>query len=367
MLQIVISELFYIVDKWIDFVEIRTPSTLDTLWPIMMVMLYYDKIWFHSQRKFHITKHNKKSSTTATTMLRKWTAACLSVDFEEQLAQVAYNGILSKKEKAQKSVRYQDKFGGDAMMKDMKDPVNNFTFIIGRYSFDKLSIVRKIVGINAWNRTLTEQEMINYTHCSQIVLAEGNIINQNTTWFRTAPLVKEFQVDMDEMICPKSKQDVPAFIPVGGLSKADAVDLCHKFGANIGLAGEFNSEEDYAAYYKLVWSPQSKRFRDSDAFLNRGRVRIWLPYTLQTINGTNKVLHDVTGSEIGVDYWYSEGHAENTRLRNKGKDLLQAVMGIVPYKKNLNWNNQAKNTDSTSCLLHNSFHDTTTLGHTCHI
>ena len=332
---------------------------MNTLWPVIMVMVGHDSIIFHSQRVFKIPKQNDKTSTT--TILRKWTSVCLTVDFEKQLGQVAYNGILSKKEKPTKDARYKDKYGGEETINDMKNPANNFTVIVGRYFFDKLSIVGKMVAINAWNRTLTEQEMVDFTSCSKILEAEGNLINKKTSWLRTAPLVEKYEVDTDEMVCSEIRQAVPAFLPIGGLTKAAAVDLCHKFGADIGLGGEFQTEEDYEVFYNLVWSDQSKRFRDEDDFLNRGRVYVWVPYTLQTINGTNKVLHDKTGTELGVNAWYSKEMEENARLRNLGKDILFGVMGIVPYKGNLEWATPEWGGMSTSCLLYNSFHGTTTV------
>ena len=102
-------------------------------------------------------------------------------------------------------------------------------------------------------------------------------------------------------------QDIPAFIPVGGLGKEDAIDLCHKLGADIGLAGELISED-------LLCSEQSKRYRDEDAFLNRGRVMTWLPYNIQTINGTKKSANETTGTELGVDFWYSKAKRRKKTL-----------------------------------------------------
>ena len=116
-----------------------------------------------------------------TNILRKWVPVCLSVDYDEQLAQVAINGHISNKTEPDKPNRFQDKYGGDQAIEDMQNPENNFTVIIARYFFDNKRIVGKVVGINAWNRTLSAEEMSIYASCKNITIPKGNMINKDTT------------------------------------------------------------------------------------------------------------------------------------------------------------------------------------------
>ena len=104
------------------------------------------------------------------------------------------------------------------MMNDMVNPENNFTIRIGKYFFDSLSMVGRVVGINAWNFSLTGPEMKSLTNCSSIVIKDGNMINKDTVWHRTAKLVQEHQLDMKDLHCDKSQQTVTVFIPVNRLA-----------------------------------------------------------------------------------------------------------------------------------------------------
>ena len=68
------------------------------------------------------------------------------------------------------------------MIKDMQNPANNFTVIVARYFFDKKRIVGKMVGINAWNRMLSVEELSMFTSCENVTIPVGNVINKDTNW-----------------------------------------------------------------------------------------------------------------------------------------------------------------------------------------
>ena len=131
------------------------------------------------------------SSLDRTRLLRKWIPVCLSIDYEGQLAQVAVNGHISEKVEPDKPNRRQDKYGGDWMIEDMQNSANNFTVIVARYYFDKKRIVGKMVGINAWNRTLSVEELSMYTNST---IPEGNQINKDTNWHYNGGLLSHFEI-----------------------------------------------------------------------------------------------------------------------------------------------------------------------------
>ena len=56
------------------------------------------------------------------------------------------------------------------MINDMTNPNNNFTIRIGRYFYDSLSMVGRVVGINVWNTSLTNAEMKRLTNCSRVLI-----------------------------------------------------------------------------------------------------------------------------------------------------------------------------------------------------
>ena len=246
------------------------------------------------------------------------------------------------------------------MFIDMKNLKNNFTIRIGRYFFDKMSMVGTLVGINTWDRVLQDEEMVLFTNCTSITEAKGNIINKNTLWHQTADLVEKYEIDVNEMTCRKEQREVPAFIPIRGLkNKKQSVQTCQKFGSNTMMAGEFTSEYDFSVFYNLLWSSQGKIFRDVVSVQDMGRIKIWLPYTLVKINGTKEAVHEKSKAIIGVDYW---GHEKHGYLINKSAgSCLLAYMGVMPYKKNLLVDSYSIKNIGTSCLLQNSFEDTTTV------
>ena len=344
----------------LDLIELRTPSTQRPAKPVLQAILHarFNDLRFAGEKFFQ--NFMSSSSRDRTRLLRKWIPVCLSIDYEGQLAQVAVNGHISEKVEPDKPNRRQDKYGGDLMIEDMQNSANNFTVIVARYFFDKKRIVGKMVGINAWNRTLSVEELSMYTNCKNITIPEGNRINKDTSWHYNGGLLSDFEVDTEDMICTELRKNIHAFLPIPGLSHSEAVDLCHKFGADIDIGAEFTNEAEYSTYYNLVWSESSRRFREEDFYGNTGRLRVASPYIIKDVNGTNKAMHHVSGREVGVDFWFSN-HGDLDHYAKMGRTVMSSYMGLVPYKENFFWMQSSEKRSSTSCHLYNSFEKTTTV------
>ena len=76
-----------------DILELRTPSTLSTELPALMAGVYSQYLDLRNQRVFKEALPSIPFPETR--ILRKWIPFCLSVDYDEQLGQVAMNGHVS--------------------------------------------------------------------------------------------------------------------------------------------------------------------------------------------------------------------------------------------------------------------------------
>ena len=101
---------------------------------------------------------------------------------------------------------------------------------------------------------MSEGELREKTSCSEINIEQGNLINGSTTWNMTAELVTRVDVPLEEVRCQEREEKINAFLPVPKLTKEEALDLCHKFGEDIHVAGQFNSKEDFDHYYDGKYS-----------------------------------------------------------------------------------------------------------------
>ena len=98
---------------------------------------------------------------------------------------------------------------------------------------------------------MSERELREKTSCTEVNTEQGNLINSSTNWNITASqLVTMVDVPMEELRCQKRTERINAFLPVPKLTKEEAVDLCHKFGEDLHIAGQFNSREDFDHYYE---------------------------------------------------------------------------------------------------------------------
>ena len=106
-----------------------------------------------------------------------------------------------------------------------------------------------------WSRTMSEVELREKTSCTEINTDQGNLINSSTNWNITASqLVTMVEVPLEEVRCQMKANKINAFLPVPKLTKEEALDLCHKFGEDVHVAGQINSKEDFDHYYDGKYS-----------------------------------------------------------------------------------------------------------------
>ena len=91
--------------------------------------------------------------------------------------------------------------------------------------------------------------MAEKTNCREINTEEGNLINSSTVWNLTADLVTLTDVPLEDLRCQKKAEKINAFLPIPELTRAEAEDLCHKFGEDVRIAGEFLTTDDFDHYY----------------------------------------------------------------------------------------------------------------------
>ena len=100
------------------------------------------------------------------------------------------------------------------------------------------------------SRTMSERELREKTSCTtKVSIEQGNLVNKTTTWNLTAELVTMTEVPLEDLKCQMKTEKINAFLPIPGLTKEEALDLCHKFGPEAHIAGQFNSKEDFDQYY----------------------------------------------------------------------------------------------------------------------
>ena len=96
---------------------------------------------------------------------------------------------------------------------------------------------------------MSEAELAVKTDCRQINTEQGNVINNSTNWNFTSHLVTLVDVPSEHLRCQKKAEKGNAFLPIPELTKAEALDLCHKFGNDVYIAGEILNKDDFDHYY----------------------------------------------------------------------------------------------------------------------
>ena len=286
-------------------------------------------------------------------LLQKWSKLCISFDFTKNEAQAGINGRVAKFVKDPDTLpNYKGKIDGGMLAKENSD--SELTFIVGRYGFDKNPFIGTIAGINVWNRTMNTEELKTRTSCKTISIDKGNLISEETNWNLTATLVNNVNVSLESLKCTKYTEKVTAFLPIPALNREEAVDLCHKLGDDVYIAGEFENETDFEVYYNGLYS--NSWYVERCGFYDNGRIKTWLPYK-QNQAGT-ALIHEVTGKVLFASYyvdWYDgpEGVFNENQCG-------AAYFGIVPYKQNIH-EDSCISKKCTACQLQNSFDKTSTV------
>ena len=96
---------------------------------------------------------------------------------------------------------------------------------------------------------MSERELREKTSCTEVNTEQGNLINKTTTWNLTAELVTMVDVPLEEVRCRKKANKINAFLPIPEITMEQALDLCHKFGEDVHIAGKFNTKDDFDHYY----------------------------------------------------------------------------------------------------------------------
>ena len=75
--------------------------------------------------------------------------------------------------------------------------------------------------------------------CNRTEVDFGSVISPSSAWSFTGSLVQRVSVPVETTICSKHNNIINAFLPISELTKEDATNLCNKFGAGVGIAGNF--------------------------------------------------------------------------------------------------------------------------------
>ena len=176
------------------------PSNLN--WPSVYARVGGSSVGVQSIHWFDLK--NKYSNINN---LRKWTHVCFSFDFPANELQIALNGEVSEKVKDPKagSKIYEDQLGGKLILQESEN--SEFFFAFGRYHFDDTRIIANYAGVNAWNRTLTKEELSELSSCERHSLgkSEGNLLNRNTKWIypKNDTFIRESKYELTSLLCTK--------------------------------------------------------------------------------------------------------------------------------------------------------------------
>ena len=139
------------------------------------------------------------------------------------------------------------------------------------------------------------------------------------------------------------------------ITNDDAVNLCHKFGKDFGLAGTFESVEDFDVYYAGLYA--NKKYVDQCGFYDNGRIKTWLPY--ERNEEKTELINTNTGKPLLAEKFYASWY-DGPQNYNYTDQCGSAYFGIVPkYSNILESDCSAKK--CTACEIPNSLEDTATL------
>ena len=254
--------------------------------------------------------------------LRKWSHVCYSFDFPANELQIALNGEVSEKVKGKgESKIYGDQLGGSTILQETEN--SNYFFAFGRYHFDDTRIIANYAGVNAWNRTLTSEELAELSSCEQHSTGgeEGNLLNSKTEWIyqRNDTFIRESEYEVASLLCTERNKETLIPLPIPLDTKENVVDICKMFGNDVVLGGTIRGIEDIEYFREVVMVTSSKYFKESCGTPTKGRFYLWLPYHY-TDNETS-LLHDITGEE------YTAGFFSPDHKANRGNTVVVSYFG----------------------------------------
>ena len=253
---------------------------------------------------------------------------------------------------------FEDQFGGKSILEETQG--SKFMFIFGRYFFDDLRFVISYAGINAWNRTLSDQELSSLSSCDSIPepIAQGNLLSNKTVFSYppSSPLIKETIFDMNSFLCTKQSSVTLIPMPIPVDTKESMIKVCQKFGSTIYIAGEIKNLADIEYIRKIMFS--NKEFYTECGDVDGGRYMTWLPYTL---TNTLEVRHDITDEVMDFNQFASPFSKGLTDHSEKGENMITAYFGNMMLPKKRLMGRPGKDQYCAMCAIPSSLVNTTVI------
>ena len=255
---------------------------------------------------------------------------------------------------------------------------------------------------------MSEKELREKTSCSEINTEQGNLINSSTNWNLTASLVTRVDVPIEDLKCQKRTERINAFLPIPELTREEAEDLCHKFGEDVHIAGQFNSEEDFDHYYDgkmsfrhmnfacqfiyigiqivhyasmyfyfihvlMAGLQRNKMYVEECGYYDNDRLLTWLPYKRN--KDSSALVHDLSQQTLLGDqvdkyytYWYSGPQVSQLSFisqkvpeqSDNHQKCVHAYFGLVEKYQNI-MENSCFYKMCTACEIKNSLQETSKL------
>ena len=207
-------------------------------------------------------------------------------------------------------------------------------------------------------RTMSESELVERTSCEVVSPDQGNVVGPRSRWSLEGRVVSRLTVNTAELVCSRKKEVTNVFLPIPELTHAEAEDLCHKFGENVPIAGNFQDKASFDAYYEGLL--ENEQFVSVCGFYDNSRLKTWLPYRHNTER--TALVHQQTGLALlagQTDKYYVEWYG-GPETNDKEDQCGATYMGIVPRYQNIQ-EDSCLNKKCTACEIPNSFHSTSSL------
>ena len=235
-------------------------------------------------------KAKKDRSWPSKNNIRKWMHVCVVGDFTNDKTTLFLNG----KKINETEFKFSKSFPEEYFSEELRSSgamLSGFSVEFGRYSFDKAPIIGELLDINAWDRSLEDEEMEAITNCRSFELRVGNLINMTSSFNVTGPLCQPIELDTKELSCEDTNKDI--LLPVRANTASSAAKQCNRLLKN-SIGPFFRSADKYASLYRrLDRLPKTEGFKDLCWF--GGRVLVWLPY--KKVSGKTTWNHITDGTE----------------------------------------------------------------------